>query len=106
MNQPSKAQLRKDLSRANETLADIHPLFEAFNDATEEAERLFDHMPITFTEWLESYVNQHEAMKREIKRLERQVTFMKTDLRDLAMLEGTTDTGESAQRREILSKYE
>lgn len=47
-----------------------------------------------------------DELRNEIAALKAQAAKLRRDLSDLAMLEGTTDAGEQAQRREILIQYE
>lgn len=92
-----------------DTVKSCQPVFEAYGAACREAVNLFGHMPIDFTDWLNDYVRQHEAMKEELKRREndkRKIETLRRHLHDLAMLEGTSDAGEQAKRLAILREYE
>lgn len=81
-------------------------IIAALRVTVDEPKSLADRVIETY----EARLNEHKAAldtaAARIRELERQTTNMKVDLYDLVMLEGTTDAGELAQRRDILQRYE
>lgn len=51
-------------------LDEFAPIFQAYLEASEDAERLMEYMPLSFAEWLPLYIEQYKAMKAELKQIE------------------------------------
>lgn len=58
-------------------LSSLRPFHKAYAAAAEDALRIMDEMPLTFDEWADSYIGQHEAMRKELESAEATIRVMK-----------------------------